>query len=338
MSVGSTCPTIYCADVLDPDSDLVLAIDIGGTKMAVGLVTPAGEVLDRRHTPTPGSTSGDDLFERLATLVATVLDGRPVAVCGVGCGGPMTGGGEAVSPINIGVWRGFPLRSRLEHLLGIPVFVDNDAKALALGEGWLGAARGTLDYLGMVVSTGVGGGIVIDGRLLDGAAGNAGHIGHVTVVPDGHACACGSRGCLEAEASGTAIAKITGAPAAGASLEVIERTGTLVGRAVADTANLLDLRLAVVAGSVALGFGAPFFAAAQREIDLRCRLDYSLGTVIVPGGLGSSGPLVGAAAVGLTGLGHDVLSDVANLDPTRPDPTRADTSEATPQRGARHGR
>ncbi len=105
----------------------------------------------------------------------------------------------------------------------------------------------------MVVSTGVGGGIVLDGRLLDGRAGNAGHIGHVIVEPDGHLCGCGARGCLEAEASGSAIARITGNPAADASPEVRERTGTLVGRAVASVANLLDLHLAVVSGSVAFG-------------------------------------------------------------------------------------
>ncbi len=153
----------------------------------------------------------------------------------------------------------------------------------------------------MVVSTGVGGGIVLDGRLLDGADGNAGHIGHVIVVPDGHRCGCGAHGCLEAEASGTAIAAITGRPPAEAGPEVVERTGTLVGRAVASVANLLDLRLAVVAGSVALGFGTPFFAAAQAELDARARLDFSAGATIRPGGLGADGPLVGAAAVGWRG-------------------------------------
>ena len=108
----------------------------------------------------------------------------------------------------------------------------------------------------MVVSTGVGGGIVLDGRLLDGDDGNAGHIGHVIVEPDGRACACGARGCLEAEASGTAIAARTGAPAAdGAARRSGSRAGRLVGRAVASVATLLDLRLAVVAGSVALGYG-----------------------------------------------------------------------------------
>jgi glucokinase len=143
---------------------------------------------------------------------------------------------------------------------------------------------------------------VLDGRLLDGADGNAGHIGHLCVEPDGRPCGCGARGCLEAEASGTAIAAITGRPAAEATPEVIERTGRLVGRAVAMVANLLDLRLAVVAGSVALGFGEPFFTAAGAEIDLRARLAFSRGCEIRPGGLGADGPLVGAAAVGWRGL------------------------------------
>src|SRR5207248_9809934 len=99
--------------------------------------------------------------------------------------------------------------------------------------------------------TGVGGGIVLDGRLLEGAGRNAGHVGHVIVEPDGRVCGCGTRGCLEAEASGLAIRAITGKPPAEAGPEVVARTGTLVGRAVASVANLLDLPLAVVAGSVA---------------------------------------------------------------------------------------
>ena len=130
-----------------------------------------------------------------------------------------------VSPLNIHAWRDFPLRERLTTALGLPVAVDNDAKALALGEGWLGAARGVDDYLAMVVSTGVGGGIVLDGRLLDGHDGNAGHIGHVVVEPEGRACVCGGRGCLEAEASGPPSPPITGRPAAEAPPTVRSRTG-----------------------------------------------------------------------------------------------------------------
>ena len=117
--------------------------------------------------------------------------GDRLVVCGAGCGGPMSAGGDEVSPLNIEAWRGFPLRARRAELTGLATFVDNDAKALALGEGWIGAAAGCADFLAMVVSTGVGGGIVLNGRLLDGRLGNAGHIGHVVVEPSGRACPCG---------------------------------------------------------------------------------------------------------------------------------------------------
>ena len=244
------------------------------------------------------------MFAVIVDLIERVTRSSPIVpiVCGVGTGGPMTGRGAEVSPVNIPAWRSFPLLARLSATTGLPTFIDNDAKALALAEGWLGAAREVGDYLAMVVSTGVGGGIVLDGRLLDGADGNAGHVGHICVEPEGRVCGCGARGCLEAEASGTAIAAYTGRPAAEASPEVIERTGRLVGRAVATVANLLDLRLAVVAGSVALGFGEPFLAAANEEIERRARLDFSRGCELRRGGLGADGPLIGAAAVGWRGL------------------------------------
>jgi glucokinase len=157
----------------------------------------------------------------------------------------------------------------------------------------------------MVVSTGVGGGVVVDGRLVDGASGNAGHVGHVIVEPDGRRCGCGAQGCLEAEASGTAIAAVTGRPASAAGAEVVVRTGRLVGRAVASVVSLLDIDLAVVGGSVALGFGAPFFEAANAELTTRARLSFSSGARIVPSGLGAAGPLVGAGAVGWRGAAGD---------------------------------
>ena len=291
-----------------------LAVDIGGTKIAAGIVTSDGALVRRATAPTPG----DDLFDRLVALVGEVRGDESPDVCGVGCGGPMTAGGERVSPLNIPQWRGFELRSRLAAATGLPTFVDNDAKALALGEGWVGAAAGVDDFIGMVVSTGVGGGIVLDGRLLDGASGNAGHVGHVIVVPDGRVCPCGARGCLEAEASGTAIAARTGRPAAAADRQLRAEVGTLVGRAVASVANLLDLRLAVVAGSVALGFGEPFFAAAQAEADRSARLDFSRGVRIVPGALGADGPLIGAAAVGFRELEARAPSRGEPLPPDRP--------------------
>ena len=216
--------------------------------------------------------------------------------------------GATVSPLNIPSWREFPLRSRLVQscaTITSEVHVDNDAKALALAEGWLGAARGVSNFMAMVVSTGVGGGIVLDGRLLDGRLGNAGHIGHLVVNPGGREHA-GILGTVEGEASGTAIAALTGKPAAEADNEWRTRTGTLVGRAVGGVANLLDLDLVVVAGSVALGYGDAFFAAAQAEVDRVALLDHSLGTEVRRAGLGADGPLVGAAAVGFRGIGESI--------------------------------
>jgi glucokinase len=278
---------------------VVLAVDIGGTKLAAAVVDGTGSLLARAQVTTPGSAGAEDVFGALAGVIAEArsrTEARP-EVCGVGCGGPMLAGGREVSPLNIPSWRGFPLHARLTDRLGLPVTIDNDAKALALGEGWLGAARGCDNYLAMVVSTGVGGGIVLNGRLLDGAEGNAGHIGHVVVEPDGRRCACGGRGCLEAEASGPSIAAATGQPTEQATEAVRRRCGTLVGRAVASVANLLDLGLAVVGGSVALGFGETFFDAAQAEVAERARLEFSRGTRVVRAGLGPDGPLLGAAAL-----------------------------------------
>jgi glucokinase len=281
---------------------IVLAVDIGGTKIEAALIDGAGQVLSATRVPTPETSDPEAVFGALAAALEEVRPTGSPSICGVGCGGPMTVGGETVSPLNIPAWRHFPLRARMAETVGVPVVVDNDAKALALGEGWLGAARGVDDYLAMVVSTGVGAGIVLDGRLLEGSTGNAGHIGHVVVEPDGRECACGGRGCLEAEASGLAIEATTGRPPSEAPDEVRRRTGTLVGRAVASVANLLDLELALVAGSVALGFGRPFFDAAQQEIGLRCGLDFSASTRIEPAGLGARGPLAGAAALGRRAL------------------------------------
>jgi glucokinase len=287
----------------------VLAIDIGGTKLAVARVDEHGTISTRSAAPTV-APDAEALFRTLTELVERTLAEGPVRGVGVGCGGPMEPGGRTVSPLNIPQWRAFPLAARLVALapLGesVPVFVDNDAKALALGEGWIGAARGARDYLAMVVSTGVGGGIVLDGRLLDGATGNAGHLGHVIAVPGGRRCACGARGCLEAEASGPSIEAWSGRPAVAATRTTRERTGRLVGEVVGSVVNLLDLRLAVVAGSVALGFGDDFFVAAQVALDRTSTIEFARGARIVPAGLGADGPLVGAAAVAWRGLGREI--------------------------------
>lgn len=281
-----------------PADPVVAAIDIGGTKMAAAVVAAEGVIVSEATCPTEGA-GPDELFEHLCRLVASVIDGSRLSpeVVGVGCGGPMQAGGQTVTPLNIPQWQEFPLRSRLADEFGLPVFVDNDAKALALGERWLGAAKSVDNFIALVVSTGIGGGIVLDGRLLDGHGGNAGHLGHVIVDPLGRPCLCGARGCLEAQASGTAILAATGVEPKFAAPAVRHRCGVLVGRALATTAALLDLRLAVVAGSVALGFGDDFFSAAQGEADRCARLAFSRGLKVVPAGNGAKGPLLGAAAI-----------------------------------------
>ncbi|MFM2071803.1 MAG: hypothetical protein RLZZ623_2066 [Actinomycetota bacterium] len=293
---------------MDVESDLVLAVDIGGTKMAAGLVTLRGELIDRTQVLVDQGLNANELFASLASIMrdmrARADDHHQMRVraIGVGCAGPVTPNVQTVAPLNIASWRNFALRERLATSFELPVYGDLDAKALALAEGWLGAAQGRSNFLAMVVSTGVGGGIVLNGQLLDGATGNAGHIGHIVVEPNGRRCPCGSRGCLEAEASGRAIEAITGRPPTEPSYETMQRTGELVGRAVASVCNMLDLDLAVVGGSVALGFGATFFNSAQAALDRHSRLEFSRGARITPARLGDRGPLIGAGAVGVRGM------------------------------------
>ncbi len=288
--------------------DVVLAIDIGDTKLAAGLMTMKGELLDRDDVDIDFGLNADGLFASVNGIAQAQLDrarthhnARPVAV-GVGCAGPVRPDVVAVSPVHIGAWRSFPLRSKLASATTLNVYGDVGAKALALAEGWLGAAIGRQNFLAMVVGSTVEGGIVLNGQLLDGATGNAGSIGHTIVEPNGRRCVCGSRGCLDAEASGPAIEAITGRPHSEPTYEIMQRTGRLVGQAVATTCNLLDLDLAVVGGSVALGFGATFFNSAQETLDEHARLSFSRSARIIPARLGGRGPLIGAGAVGLRGL------------------------------------
>ncbi|MGI5273514.1 ROK family protein [Nonomuraea sp. CA-218870] len=184
---------------------MILAVDVGGTKLAAARVSPDGAILAARRAATPQDAAAETLWQALCDLIDPLSDG--VTGVGAGCGGPMAWPSGVVSPLNIPGWRGFPLRARLaERFPGVPVRVHNDAICLAVAEHWRGAGRGVADMLGMVVSTGVGGGLILGGRLVDGGTGNAGHIGHVVVEPDGGPpCGCGGHGCLEAVARGPAL-------------------------------------------------------------------------------------------------------------------------------------
>ncbi|MEV0614976.1 ROK family protein [Nonomuraea sp. NPDC050404] len=186
---------------------MILAIDIGGTKLAAGLVGHDGTVAEVRRAATPQGADAETLWRALTDLISP-LGVSGVEGVGVGCGGPMTWPDGVVSTLNIPGWRGFPLRARLAaRFPGLPVRLHNDAICLAVAEHWRGAGRGYGDMLGMVVSTGVGGGLILNGRLVHGRTGNAGHIGHVVVEPEGGPrCGCGGHGCLEAVARGPALA------------------------------------------------------------------------------------------------------------------------------------
>ncbi|HEX3088476.1 MAG TPA: ROK family protein [Ilumatobacteraceae bacterium] len=288
--------------------DVILALDIGDAKLAAGLMTMKGELLDRDDVDIDFGLKADALFASLNGIAQAQLErarthhnARPVAV-GVGCAGPVRPDVVAVSPTNISAWRSYPLRSNLASATSLNVYGDVGAKALALAEGWLGAAQGHQDFLAMVVSSTVEGGIVLNGQLLEGATGNAGSIGHTIVEPNGRRCVCGSRGCLDAEASGPAIEAITGRSPQQPTYEIMQRTGRLVGQAVATVCNLLDIDLAVVGGAVALGFGATFFNSAQEALSEHAQLSFSRSARIIPARLGGRGPLIGAGAVGVRGM------------------------------------
>jgi glucokinase len=316
-TTDSTSPAPSSGSEQDPDAEapppprklppVVLAVDIGGTKFAAGLVSPRGELVDRAVVLVDQNAGPEAHFKSLAGIVEQQLDAAEhhevrIASVGVGSAGPITRHCETISPVNIPAWREFPMRSRLAELTGLRVYGDLDGKALALAEGWQGAAKGLDSYCVLTVSTGIGGGIVLDGELLDGASANAGHLGHIIVEPNGRRCGCGARGCLEAEASGVAIEAITGRSPTEPTYEIMQRTGRLVGRAVASLCTLLDLELVVVGGGVALGFAATFFNAANEELSTTAHLPFTRHARITPTRLGDRGPLIGAGAVGIRGM------------------------------------
>jgi glucokinase len=297
----------------------VLAIDIGGTKIAVATTDLDGRLHRRVEVPTPTTDTGagELLWATLLDAIAQVCDdGDPVGV-GVGCGGPIRWPQGLVSPLNIPAWRDFPLRDRLRgRFPGCPIRVANDAIATAVGEHWRGAGRGARALLGVVVSTGVGGGLVVDGTVVQGPTGNAGHVGHIVVDPDGPHCACGGRGCLEAIARGPAVVRwatdagwqpfgddvadgrsLLAAARAGdaIALQAFERCGTALGVAFASAAHLLELDVIAVAGGMSRA-GDLLLRPAREAFERHAKLEFVRGCRIVPATLGTDAGLVGASA------------------------------------------
>jgi glucokinase len=246
----------------------VLAVDVGGTKLAAAPVHPDGSMGALVTRPTPAADA-EAVWAALAAVVTEAIGESEVSGAGIGSAGPLDAVAGTVSPVNIPAWRGFPLRDRLTALLGgRPVVLVNDAVAGAVGEYHHGAGRGVRAMLGMVVSTGVGGGLILDGRVYAGKTGNAGHIGHTVVDLDGDPCPCGSRGCVETITSGPAMVRWalrngwSGAPtgvalAASAragdpvALAAFDRSARALAAGIASAAALCDLDRVVIGGGVA---------------------------------------------------------------------------------------
>jgi glucokinase len=191
-------------------SDVIAGIDIGGTKIALALANLDGQPLPFRRFPTQVELGPQRILTHAAdALAAMAADvGARIVAIGVGCGGPLDRArGLILSPPNLPGWDEFPIVRLLADRFDVSVLLDNDANAAALGEFEYGAGRGLGDVVYLTLSTGIGGGVIVNGRLVHGVADGAGEVGHMVILPDGPACGCGARGCLEALCSGTSIAR-----------------------------------------------------------------------------------------------------------------------------------
>ncbi|WP_043629360.1 ROK family protein [Nonomuraea candida] len=317
---------------MERDLPPVLALDIGGTKLAAGVVTGDGRIHGWQVSPTRREAGPRPVLARLFDLgrKAIAEAGRPdVAAVGISCGGPLdTRTGVLECPPHLPGWIDVPIGAMAARAFGVPSVLENDATAAALGEHRYGAGRGTSTMLYLTISTGVGGGSVIGGRLHRGAAGNGGELGHLMVRPGGRRCSCGRLGCLEAYASGTAIAErarealAEGRPSALSALghltaedvsraaeagdplarSVWDETTWALGAAITDLVNAFEPELVVLGGGVTRA-GArlldPVAAAVARDAmppaARTARIELS--------GLGTGVGVIGAAAVA-----HDLIT------------------------------
>jgi glucokinase len=191
----------------------IIGIDLGGTKIGTGLVSVHGEVLASDYQPTDAIQGQDAVIKRMVEAAHRVMAEAGVSVndisgVGIGSPGPLDiPKGMLIDPPNLPTWRNVPLRQIVQDRLGVPAYLENDANAAAIGEYLYGAGQGTRNMIYVTVSTGIGGGLILNGQIYHGVNGSAGEIGHMTIMPRGPHCGCGNRGCLEALASGTAIAR-----------------------------------------------------------------------------------------------------------------------------------
>ncbi|WP_309127247.1 ROK family protein [Microbacterium sp.] len=306
----------------------VLALDIGGTKLAVAVVTSDGRSHGLLTEPTDKHRGPDaviaHLFDMGRRSIRTAGLGEPTAV-GISCGGPLDAdAGVLTNPLHLPGWIDVPIVAMASEAFGVPAVVENDATAAVLGEHRFGAARGAGIALYLTLSTGVGGGSVIDGRLHRGAAGNGGEFGHLTVRPGGRLCECGRRGCLEAYASGTNIAAraneliaagdqpsvlrdlpevraehVSRAASDGDPLatQVWHETTALLGQAVTDLVNVFEPHVVILGGGVTRS-GAMLLDPV-REIVRTTAMPPAARAQVSLAGLGDEVCVIGAGALAL---------------------------------------
>jgi len=293
----------------------VIGIDLGGSKIALGLVNPRDEIVMRRRIDTNSDAGSKVVVERIAAEVAVLRASLPagemVAAVGVGAPGPVDHiSGDLLTLVNLPGISNTPFRRLLQERIGLPVALDHDAKAAALGEFHFGAGRERDSMIYIVIGTGVGAAIIYDGALIYGESNSAGESGHMTVDPGGHRCHCGSRGCLETYTSGPALARhyaaACGETVSGAevsrramsgdaiALSLLRAAGRALGIAIASLAMTLNIELFVIGGSVA-GAGDLLLDPARESL-----VEYSFRAVsarvnISPSALGEDAPILGAA-------------------------------------------
>ena len=316
----------------------IVGVDLGGTNIVVGLVpVEGGDVLALRSLPTEANRGAKFVVDRITDMIERSIaetlessgDGTRDHVAGVGVGspGPLNRAtGVVINTPNLG-WRNFPLRDLISNAVGLPATLDNDANCATYGEWWLGAGRGVESLVGLTLGTGIGGGIVLEGRIFHGVSDVAGEIGHTTIEANGRRCKCGNYGCLEAYASGPAIAlravegieagaetqltdmvdgrldEITAATVYEATVagdiyadEVMKDTAKFLGAGVANIINLLNPGKIVIAGGVTRA-GEHLFGPLRAEVRRRAFKSAQEHCEIVSAELPGTAGLVGAAAV-----------------------------------------
>ncbi len=309
---------------------LAVGVDLGGTNVRLALVGPDGIVGERVRHATEVARGWDHVIGRLAEAVAAVAAAAPpaAAVAGVGIGVPGVidhARGAVVASANFPGWRDVPVGEALARRTGLPVVVENDANAAAVGEQRYGAGRSFRSFVLLTLGTGIGSGLILDGRLWRGAAGMAGEAGHVTVVSaaDAVPCGCGNRGCAERYASATAVARMAreaglpGAPdaaavarlageeisAAGETAREIYRTaGRYLGVLVAGLINIFNPEAILIGGGMSEAWDL-FEPALRAEVLARAHRPMGVTTALLRAALGDDAGILGAAGLALAGAG-----------------------------------